>query len=187
MTFKHLITSAAIGSAILLGSTTANAESTVYVFLPSMTSTAHIDLTVNGVSTGEITAPVMQHFDGISAEQVAKLQKKNPKLKIPVIPASDITFPMVKKCVLTTEGPTVIVADVNDTHLVTGDPIANKVETTLDIEDGKTYYLNVVYQTDPQNPTAPPTNVQLAEISEVEGQAMLNDEKVKATPEYVEK
>lgn len=184
---KKVITSVAVAVALMAGTAMVQAESTVYVFLPSMNSNAKIDMTVNGVSAGEITAPVMQHFDGISAEQVAKLQKKNPKLKIPVVAASDITFPMVKKCTLTTDGPTVIVVNVNDTHLTTGEAVANKVESTLDIEDGKTYYLNVVYQTDPQNPTAPPTNVQLAEISESEGQAMLNDEKVKATPEYVEK
>ncbi|MCD8394194.1 MAG: hypothetical protein LUC85_05090 [Bacteroidales bacterium] len=184
---KKVITSALMAIAMMAGAGVAQAESIVYVFLPSMNSTCKVDLTVNGVSTGEISAPVMQHYDGISAEQVAKMQKKNPKLKIPVVPPTDITFPMVKKCTLTTDGPTVIVANVNDTHIITGEPIANKVESTIDIEDGKTYYLNVVYQTDPQNPTAPPTNVQLAEISETEGQAMLNDANVKATPEYVEK
>ncbi|MCC8036691.1 MAG: hypothetical protein LIP02_00920 [Bacteroidales bacterium] len=183
---KKVITSALVAVAMMAGAAVAQAESTVYVFLPSMDSKTQVDLTVNGVSTGDITAPVMQHYDG-NAERVAKLQKKNPKVKIPVIPDMDILYPMVKKCVLTTDGPTVIVADVSQIHPVTGEAIANKVESTLDIEDGKTYYLNVVYQTDPQNPTAPPTNVQLAEISETEGQAMLNDANVKATPEYVEK
>lgn len=187
------------------------ADSSVYIFIPPMDSRTTTTLTVNGIDAGDFTTPVMQHYDS-NEETVKKLQKKHPNLQIPIIKASDILYPAVKKCVLKTEGPTVLLLEATGIDPVLEKSYSSKIETTLDVEDGKVYYYKIempqlgssgtLYQNNSNiknaNKLANEVNnvadvkngeipmLQLMPLSEKEGQKWLKDKKFHSVLEYNE-
>lgn len=169
-----------LGASLLLSSLicplVSNAESTVYVFMPSMDTKSTTTLSVNGIDAGDFKTDIMQHIDS-NEKQVEKLLKKNPNLQIPVIKEMDIMFPAVKKCVLKSDGPTLFIVEASGTHPSLGTPIFAKLETTLDIEDGAIYYLGAE-MADKQ--------LQLLQLSKKQGEKRLKDKKNHEVSQYVE-
>lgn len=199
-----------LGASLLLSSLicplVSNAESTVYVFMPSMDTKSTTTLSVNGIDAGDFKTDIMQHIDS-NEKQVEKLLKKNPNLQIPVIKEMDIMFPTVKKCVLKSEGPTLFIVEASGNHPSTGAPFSSKLETTLDIEDGGIYYVGVemanlnsdilynskaslkdskAIKEEMDNNGNEMPNLQLQRLSEEIGKKRLKDKKTHQVSQYVE-
>ena len=199
-----------LGASLLLSSLifplVSNAESTVYVFMPSMDTKSTTTLSVNGIDAGDFKTDIMQHIDS-NEKQVEKLLKKNPNLQIPVIKEMDIMFPAVKKCVLKSEGPTLFIVEASGNHPSTGAPFSSKLETTLDIEDGGIYYVGVemanlnsdilynskaslkdskAIKEEMDNNGNEMPNLQLQRLSEEIGKKRLKDKKTHQVSQYVE-
>ncbi|MCC8037885.1 MAG: hypothetical protein LIP02_07115 [Bacteroidales bacterium] len=111
--------------AVAVAALTARAESTIYVFMQAPPQ-CDTHLWVNGVDTGSLAGPVKTHH------------KEN---KAANLPAWDEMQETVKKVVVNSDGLTPVVAKGEWDHFITGQHVNFLLETSIEVEDGQTYYL----------------------------------------------
>ncbi len=111
--------------ALAIAAMTAQAESTIYVFMQAMCK-CDLHLWVNGVDTGTLAGPVKKHHN---------------ENKVANLPAWDELQETVKKVVVNADGLTPVVAKGEWDHFITGERVNTLLETSIELEDGQTYYL----------------------------------------------
>lgn len=142
--------------AVALAAITARAESTIYVFMQAMMQCDY-HLWVNGVDTGTIAGPIKTHH------------KEN---KIANLPAYDVMQETVKKVVVNSDGLTPVVVKGEWEHFITGQRTNFLLETSIEVEDGQTYYIKS-------------HNDRLGKIKAKDGEKLLKKGDYYALPDYV--
>lgn len=144
---------------------TAYAQSTIYVFSPSLGGgePTTVNLKINGQDTGTMLG------------SIKKTIKPYANLLVPF----HTYHPTVKKCVVNNEGKILISIEglvTNATNPSKKNPHA--AELQLDVEDGETYYV--------QFKRKGFSDCQIVELDAKEGQKLLNKNKYENLPDYVE-
>lgn len=112
--------------ALFLGSFSASAESTVYVFLKSMSNT-DTSVSVDGKQVCNLNGPV----------------KRTLKPGFGLILPFETLESCYRKLVFSEEGKKIITFSVKYTNATNGNISTYKGEISLDLEDGESYYVEV--------------------------------------------
>lgn len=142
-------------------STSAFAQSTVYIFMRSLAN-SDCTMSINGGEPFSIQGPFKKAMANVI----------NPSMP------TKIYHPAIKKCIIKEEGKALFAANLDFTNVINGTVRKMAAEIQLNLSEGSVHYIKVGAKG--------LNDIQIKEVDEKEGLKLLKNKKYKELPDYVE-